>query len=81
MNNRRDGSNLNKWKVATLVVVERYRTNNEYLFYEKEIERWQIPAKAKRVYGFELSHRDNETYHDRIRELLNQDRVVLVEVI
>ncbi|PTB30964.1 hypothetical protein [Photobacterium phosphoreum] len=81
MNKRKDVSNFKKWNVATLVVVERYRTNNEYLFYEKEIERWQIPEKAKRVYGFELSHRDNETYHDRIRELLNQDRVVLVEVI
>lgn len=68
------------WTIGTLIVVEPYRVDGELPFFEQQIERWRLPADAKRIFGFELCDRDTEKYQQRIRELLALDEVVLLQI-
>ena len=72
---------LKTWTTAKLLVVEKYRTNGTFPFFEQNIERWKLPATAQRVFGFELTPQDNDPHHQRIRELLAEGHVVCVEIL
>lgn len=68
------------WEHATLLRIDRERTNGIIGFTEEEIDRnsFGMSRRVERIFGFELQDHYQEAYHKRIRELLNQDKVVLV---
>lgn len=78
--NRKIKKDQKSWKKGILIVVESHRVNGELPFFEQPIERWRLPSDAKRIYGFEFCERDNEKYHQRIRELLAMNEVVLLQM-
>nr|WP_210499339.1 hypothetical protein [Vibrio crassostreae] len=68
------------WTTATLITLERHRDDEGHLRYSESIIKrsWKISASYERVWE---QVRVDEPYQHRIKELLNQNKVVLKDVV